>query len=182
MTIWQTGGIWLGLMVYAVAWIGGGRPERFGAGVMLLTAMISSQSNAWEVAGYLPGFIVLAVADLAIFGWLCLRSDRWWPFVATTGFALIVLGYGLRLLDPTFRQDAMVSAKIGLLYVIDLSLLFGVWERRLSGEPPAARAAWAAAERVTAARRPAEPERRERAERKVGTHTTSRRRGKPGTR
>ena len=54
-----------------------------------------------------------------------------------------------------FVEDAVATAGVGLGYLIDLALLLGVLESRLAGEPPAARAAWAHAKRVTAARRTA---------------------------
>lgn len=148
MTAWQVGGIAFGLMVYPVAWFRGGRQERLGASVLLFSCLLSMVVFYWAT----PVFMVLDGASLLVFGWLCFRSDRWWPFVATACGALTALTYVIKLLDPTLSQYALVSAHIGLDLVIDLALLLGVRERWLAGEPPAATAAWAKADRATAAR------------------------------
>lgn len=153
VTSWQIGGLVFGYVVYAVAWTWGGRPERFGAGVLFLTSLLSAQANAWEVGGFFPGFMALDGANLLIFGWLCLRSDRWWPLIIAAALGLIGLASVIRLLDPTFSHSAFVSAKIGLAYVVDLALLLGVGERWLAGERPAGSAAWAKAVRARAALR-----------------------------
>ncbi|MBI2262366.1 MAG: hypothetical protein HYU62_11980 [Caulobacterales bacterium] len=153
MTLWQIGAIAFGLVAYAVAWSWGGRPERLGAGVLLISCLLSMLAFGWTVGGYAPASMVLDSVSLLIFGWLCFRSDRWWPFVATASGVLTVLMYMIRLLDPAFSQYALVSAHVGLEFLIDLALLLGVWERGLAGEPPAARAAWAEAKRATTTRK-----------------------------
>lgn len=165
MTLWQSGGLAFGFVVYAVAWLWGGRPERFGVAILLLSGLLASRANAWPVGGLYPGFAIADVASFLIFGWWCLRSERWWPMVAASGLGLTVLGLILRLVEPTLSHDAMVSAHIGLGYVFHLALLFGVWESWLAGERPAGLAAWAKAARLTAARRdrragPPDPTRR----------------------
>lgn len=154
MTLWQSGGLVFGYLVYAVAWFGGGRPERFGAGVLILGNLLTSEFNTWDVGGFYPGIMMLDVASLLIFGWLCLRSDRWWPIVVAAGGGLIVLADAIRLLDPALSHYAMASAKIGAAYVVDLALLVGVFERWLAGEPAAGAAAWMKADRAIAIRRP----------------------------
>ncbi|HYD28289.1 hypothetical protein [Brevundimonas sp.] len=153
MTAWQSGGLVLGYFAYAVAWVRGGPPERLGAGVLLLACLVANHANGWEVGDLYPGFIIMDSAIFLVFGWLNFRSDRWWTAVAAGAAGLIVLGHVIRLLDRSFAHGAMVSAKIGLAYVVDLALLAGVGERWLAGEQPAGRAAWAAANRMTAARR-----------------------------
>ncbi len=154
MTFWQLAGLWFGLMVYALAWLRGGHPERFGAAVLLFAGLLASPSNAWQVGGAYPGWAVLDGGMLVALGWLAFRSDRWWAMVAASSYGLMVFAQVIRLMDPTFSHYAMVSAHVGLGYVVDLALLGGVWERWLAGEPPAARAAWAAA---TAARQSPHP-------------------------
>ncbi|HEY0600654.1 hypothetical protein [Brevundimonas sp.] len=154
MTLWQSGGLVFGYLVYAIAWFAGGRAERFGVGVFLLSNLLASRADAWEVSGYYPGFMVLDALGFLIFGWLCLRSNRWWPMGCAAALGLIVLSDAIRLIEPGYSHYAMASAKIGLFYVSDLTLLLGVWERWLAGEPAAGPAAWADAARITRTRRP----------------------------
>ena len=153
MTPWQMAGIAFGLAVYVLAWFRGGRPERLGAGVFVVTFVVSAIIFDWEIGGFFWAALVLDCARLVIFGWLCFRYDRWWLLVVTAAVGLTVLAHALRLLDPGFSQVALASSAVGLGYVIDLALLLGVWERRLAGEPPAGPAAWAAAARIKAMRR-----------------------------
>ncbi len=153
VTHWQVVGQLLGLVAYVTAWVRGGHPERLGAGVLLFVWLLSSFTYRWEVNGFYPAGMAQDCIRLLIFAWLAFRSDRWWPFLTAAALGLLALLYVARLLNPAFSHYAMASGHVGLGYLIDLSLLLGVWERRLSGEPPAARAAWAAAERATAARR-----------------------------
>ena len=148
MTPWQIAGIAFGLVVYPLAWFWGGRPERLGAGVLLFSCLLS-------MATFYRGNLASMLLDggsLLIFGWLCFRSDRWWPFVAAASGVLTALLYVIMVRDPAFSQYALVSAQIGLEFLIDLALLLGVCERALAGKPPAGPGAWIAANRATAAR------------------------------
>lgn len=155
MTVWQLVGFVFGLPVYALAWVLGGRAERIGAAVLLIVCMLDTIIFRWQIAGLHLPMLAADTVRLIIFGWLCLSSDRWWPLMATAAMGLMVLVQAARVLDPTITQYAVASAGVGLGYLIDLALLLGVLERRLAGEPPAARAAWTQAKRVTAARRTA---------------------------
>lgn len=153
MTAWQFSGVAFGLVAYAVAWIWGGRPERIAAGVLIVVCLLSAITFRWQVGGFHLASLLLDIGRLLIFGWLCLRSDRWWLFVLTAGIALMVLVQSARLFDPSVSQYAVASADVGLGYLIDLALLLGAYERRLAGEPPAGRAAWAKAAGITSAPR-----------------------------
>lgn len=153
MTSWQVYGMAFGLGAYAVAWIRGGRPERFGASVLILNSLISVLTYRWQVGGFHLSAILESCVCLVAFAWLCFRSDRWWPIVMTGAMGLMLLTHIVRHVDPAVSQYAAASARVGLWHMADLTLLLGVWERRLAGEPPASRAAWAAAARATAARR-----------------------------
>lgn len=158
MTIWTTWALvemGVGVAAYAVAWFWGGRTERFGAAVMLLhfSFVIMSIVHGWENAGnYWPRRIIDCVPIL-IFGWLCFRSDRWWPFLVTIGFGLSALVDFVVVFDPDISRNGAVSAQIGLSFLFDLTLLLSFCERWLAGEPPAGRAAWRRADIATAARR-----------------------------
>ncbi|WP_332658035.1 hypothetical protein [Brevundimonas sp.] len=155
MTIWVAVGVCLGMAAYAVAWIWGGRTERFAAAVMLLHFAVAAMSiiYGWEGAGlYLPRTIADYVR-LLIFGWLCLRSDRWWPLLMTAALVLMVVAEVVGLNNPEIAQWGVVSAQIGFGYIVDLTLLLSVCERWLAGEPSARHAAWVRAAAATATRR-----------------------------
>jgi hypothetical protein len=155
MTIWIVLGVCLGMAAYAVAWFWGGRTERLAAAVMLLHFAVAAMSiiYMWERNGIdLPRKIDDSVR-LLVFVWICFRSDRWWPFLMTAGLALMVLVDVVVVLDPAVSRVGAVSAQVGLGYLVDLTLLFSVCERRLAGEEPAGRAAWARAAMATSARR-----------------------------
>lgn len=149
MTPWQISGIAFGLAVYPLAWFRGGRQERLGAGVLLFSCLLSMATYYRPI----PAAMALDGASLLFFGWLCFRSDRWWPFLATAAGALAALLYVVKMLDPGFSPYALGSALIGLEFLIDLALLLGVWERGLAGERPAGSGAWLRAERLTTSRR-----------------------------
>lgn len=157
MTVWQLAGTWFALMVYAVAWFQGGRPERFGAAVLILDGLVSLVLVRWDASGLYPNALVKESIWLVLIGGLAFRSDRWWPIVMTAALCLIVLTYGLRLMDPSLSLYAAMSAHVGLDYLIDLTLLLGVMERWLAGEAAAGPAAWAKAHQITAARRSSAP-------------------------
>lgn len=90
----------------------------------------------WRVGDiYLDSTIEDLVLTLA-FGWLALRSDRWWPFAATAACGLSLLVHGLTV-TTDITWGAAVSARVGLGLLFYLSLAAGVWERWLAGETPA---------------------------------------------
>jgi len=153
MTAWQFSVFAFGLIAYAVAWVWGGRPERFAAGVLIVVCMVSMIVFRWQIGGFHLPALLLDMSRLLVFGWLCLRSDRWWLFVVTASIALMVFLQGARLVDPSISQYAVASADVGLGFLLDLALLLGAWESRLAGEPPVAPLAWAKANRLTATRR-----------------------------
>lgn len=143
------------MAAYVLAWFWGGRPERFAAAVLLVVCVIIGLSFAfpWGVEDpYLPGRITDCVL-LLVFGWMCFRSNRWWPFLMTATLGLMVMVNFAALLDPDISQWAIASAKVGLGYLVDLTLMLSVFERWLAGEAPAGRAAWARADIATVARR-----------------------------
>lgn len=155
VTIWGAVGYWFGMVAYAVAWTWGGRVERFGAAVLIVHCTIVTMNSflTWEIGGvYLTGRIANYVR-LLIFGWLCFRSDRWWPFLMTATIGLMCVVDVVGLLHPAISEWGAASARIGLGYLVDLTLILGVCERVLAGETPAGRAAWARSHIQTAARR-----------------------------
>jgi hypothetical protein len=150
MTAWQFSGFAFGLIAYAVGWIWGGRPERFAAGVLIVACMVSTIIFRWQIGGFHLPALLLDVVRLLVFGWFSLRSDRWWPFVATASIGLMVFVQGARLVDPSISQYAVASADVGLGFLLDLALLLGACERRLAGETRVAPSAWNKAALLTA--------------------------------
>lgn len=124
-----------------VGWLRGGHPERFGAAVMLLSYFSSSQIYTWHIGNFFWATAVKALVLVLIFGWLALRTDRWWPLLTTAALALAVLVHGLTLAIPELPTDTAKSALVGLWIVIYLTVLGGAMERRLAGEKPVSGAA-----------------------------------------
>jgi hypothetical protein len=122
-----TGGLW------------GGRTERFGVAVLLLSRIAFTNPRVMWVVGdvYIDSIIEDTLTAL-ILGWLAFRSDRWWPFVATTAQALTVLVHILTIATD-ISWDAALSARVGLGILLYASLLAGVGERWMAGEAPVSR-------------------------------------------
>lgn len=150
MTSWQVSGILIGMVAYVVAWVWGGRPERLAVGILVFYGLLSSMIYKWDLDS--SGMLATALnsARLLAFGYLCLRFDRWWPYVITAALVLMVFIHSAKLMDPSISQFTLASAAVGLGYLIDLVLLLSICERWLSGEPPAGPAAWARAGRTQA--------------------------------
>jgi hypothetical protein len=116
-------------------WMRGGHPERLGAAVLISDYALTSLTGAH------PGANALAAASAGvmtlIFTGLALRSGRWWPFVTAAALILMVLVYVLEWATSNLTRYAAASAHLGLWLVIYLTLLAGVVERWLGGEPAA---------------------------------------------
>lgn len=118
---------------FAVGWWRGGHVERFAVAALFcdyaLTRMTTGMTGAHELVA--ASEFVLAV----IFTWLAFRSDRWWTLVASGALTLCVFVFVLETTNPDLPRYAAISARMGLWFLIPLSLLAGVVERWLSGEP-----------------------------------------------
>ncbi|WP_332678679.1 hypothetical protein [Brevundimonas sp.] len=152
MTIWGVAGMWLGFLAYAFAWFRGGPAERLAAGIMILHCLATVITFKWVIDGHHSPRMILDGVRLLFFGWLCFRSNRWWPFVVLAALAMMSGLHIVTLFEPTLYM-AVASAFVGLGYLVDLTLMLGVGERMLAGEPPAGRAAWARSDAVTPPRR-----------------------------
>jgi hypothetical protein len=78
---------------------------------------------------------------MVLFGWLALKSDRWWPLAMTVTLVLTVLVHVAMVLVPDLDHRADIAARLGLGVLTFLSLLFGVLERWLAGERPVSESA-----------------------------------------
>lgn len=74
------------------------------------------------------------VATLIIL-WLAFRSERWWLLVTAAALTLCIMVHAMEWMLPDLSQYAAESAQLGLWMVVFLSVIAGVGERRLAGEP-----------------------------------------------
>lgn len=95
------------------------------------TVLISGNPQA------LAAVTASAIVLTGIFLGLAFRSDRWWPLVTTASLMLSVLMFLLEWLNPELSRYAAGSAQIGLWMVVYLTVIAGVAERWLAGEPAA---------------------------------------------
>lgn len=141
MTVFMAASQVFAFLAVIVGWLRGGHPERFGAAVVLLSYFSSSQIHTWRVGDFFWATAVKALVMTLIFGWLAFRADRWWPFVTTAALALALLVHGFTLVIPDLPRDTAMSALVGLWIVIYLTVLGGIVERWLAGEPAVSGAA-----------------------------------------
>lgn len=121
-------------MALPIGWWRGGHTERFAVAVLIWDAALT------RVTGGMPGGHELVAASefavAVVFVGLAIRSQRWWTLVAAAGLVLCVLVFILEWTTPGLSRYAAISARLGLWGLILLSLLAGVAERWLAGEPP----------------------------------------------
>lgn len=113
----------------------GGHPERFGALVLLIDSAVSKLGDHWNIR---EAVSVAAAQDFVVmlaFGWLAIRTDRWWPIAATALMALCVLVRLMGMINPDLSRFAMLSAILGFWILLYIVVLGGVAERWLAGEP-----------------------------------------------
>lgn len=87
----------------------------------------------WNIGDVIVDPAVEDTLMLLIFGWLAVKSNRWWPFVVTATTALTVLVHLLSIVTD-ISWDAAISARVGLALLMYVAMLGGVAERWLAGE------------------------------------------------
>ncbi len=122
----------ISLLAPVVAWLWGGRPERFGAGAALWLHFAFAH-HTWMIGDVYVDSTIEDIIGIAAFGWLFFRSDRWWPFVAITAHVLSLLVHVLTMVTD-ITWDAAVSARVGHGLLFYVALMAGVAERWLAGE------------------------------------------------
>ena len=127
------------LAVPVACWTWGGRAERLGAGLALWIHFAFAH-HAWMIGDVYVDSTIEDIFSVVAFGWLIFRSDRWWPYVATTGCILSLLVHVLTMVTD-ISWDAAVSARVGLGYLFYAGLLLGVAGRGRAGEEPGSRRA-----------------------------------------
>lgn len=118
---------------FALGWLRGGHPERFGVAVLLSGALIEIFIVHWQIGELEVGIAGVQTVLLLIFGRMALTSDRWWPLAVTGCLALVIIVHLLTVLTSMSFVAAM-SARVGLWLLLHVILLAGVAERWLAGE------------------------------------------------
>ena len=121
-----------------VGWMRGGHPERFGVAVILSSYLALGPLQRWTIGDIYVDSMIESTLVLLFLGWLALRSNRWWPFVATAAMALVVVVHICTIVTD-ISWAAAVSARVGLDLLLYVALLAGVAERWMAGEAPASR-------------------------------------------
>lgn len=73
---------------------------------------------------------------MIIFLWLAFTGNRWWLLAASAALVLCSLVALVGFVHPDVSHYAAASAQIGLWMVVYLTVIAGVGERWLAGEPP----------------------------------------------
>ena len=129
---------WLLLPVVAIlAATRGGRPEWIGAalyiGAAILTLVWRTQGQQRWVrmeSGVLAIDLALLVAMLV----LALRSDRWWPMIATAFLTLSMMAHLAKMMNPDFSRLAYALMAGASSYPVVVTLLVAlIWRPRRSG-------------------------------------------------
>lgn len=137
--------LWLSLVVFGLAWLRGGHPERMGV-VMLVVAFLASYPlHPLRIGVFWLGDFIVDVVLASALLWLALRRDRWWTLAAAAFAVLTIAAHLVMLTVPGMDARGDIAARWGLGVLTILCLAGGVLERWLAGEPPVSREArWGA--------------------------------------
>ncbi|HVL40658.1 MAG TPA: hypothetical protein VM348_00780 [Brevundimonas sp.] len=103
--------------------------------MIILVYLALGPLQRWVIGDIYVDSIVEGTLEFLFMGWLVLRSDRWWPFVATAATGLIVLVHVFTVVTD-ISWGAALSARVGLELLEYAALLAGVAERWMAGERP----------------------------------------------
>lgn len=123
------------VLVLALCWFKGGHPERLAAGWLLVIVVIDDGIlPVVSFHGFHPLDSLMSLATAGLFIWIAMTRDRWWPFLAAGSTLLVLMVQLYDLLAGGIDRRAYISAHIGLMAFLLLTMLAGVLERRIAGE------------------------------------------------
>lgn len=129
------------LVILPLAWLGGGHTERAGVAMLLPAYIISYMVQRLRIGDLMWGAALIDLILLIGLVWLALTRDRWWPLVAAAFQTMSVLLYFGQVLLPDLTSRSVVISGWILGLISLYTLVGGVVERILAGEPPASRSA-----------------------------------------
>lgn len=131
------------LVIFPLAWLGGGHTERAGVALFLPLYILSYLVQGLRIGDLMWGIAATDLIALIGLVWLSLTRERWWPLVAAGFQILIMFIYVATVLIPDLTPRAGIAASWALNIIVLYTLLGGVLERWLAGEAPvSASAVW----------------------------------------
>ena len=113
------------LGVCALALWRGGRFERLAAGVMLAAWAVSMLVDKTGFDEPEWGVMTVDLAALAVFVWIALKSDRFWPIFAAAFHLLSIVTHLARTVDSTVLRYAYMTAEILWGYFLAFAIAYG---------------------------------------------------------
>lgn len=114
------------------AWRMGGEPERAGAIIILVGAVLSYPAailfgHRWHTPEY--GILIVDLAALVALLAIALRSDRYWPLFGAAFQLIAVITHLAMIVSPTLLPRAYSLAQPFWAYPLLVSLILGSWKR-----------------------------------------------------
>jgi hypothetical protein len=122
-------------LALALCWFKGGHTERLAAAWVLVIVVIDDGILP-EISfhGFRPLDTLMSLTMAGVFLWIAMTRDRWWPFLAAGSTLLVLVVQLYVLLVGGIDLRAYISAHVGLMALLLLTMLIGVLERRVAGE------------------------------------------------
>ena len=131
------------LVIFPLAWLGGGHTGRSGVALYMCLFFVSPLVQQYRIGNLMWATALIDLVFLIGLVWLALKRERWWPLVASAFQVMVMLIYLSTALVPGFDTRSGVVAIMVLGMLALFCLLGGVVERILAGEAPvSASAVW----------------------------------------
>jgi hypothetical protein len=127
------------------AW-GGGGPERWCAGSLVLAAAATRLSDVLSTPDYVAVPLDIAAVDLLLLAALttiALRANRYWPLCLTSLHLSTILVHGARLLDPLMTPGMYQLVLRAFAYATVIVIAVGTLRHRRRLGRLGADSAWA---------------------------------------
>jgi hypothetical protein len=135
---WYVALYWLaGIATLAAALRWGGRPEVTIAAANIVGAVLTRLVRSPLGVRYQQVETAILIIDLlvlAVFLWVSLKSDRWWPLLATALLAPEMLAHVAKAVQPGFLAGGYSIAGLSA-YALYPVMMFGIWNSRNRPKP-----------------------------------------------
>jgi hypothetical protein len=115
------------VVVVALAFIRGGRSERWAASALAAGWLTTLVVYRYRIGGTEWGVLAVDIALLAALLWIALRSPRYWPLFAAGFHLLAVVTHLARTVDIHVNHWAYITAEIIWGYLLAFAIGYGAW-------------------------------------------------------